>query len=602
MLPRLGPRPRYMLPVYGALLLTAWVVLQPASRAPWELYPGNLRSPDAAYALNNHWFVHSHGLLASSNSRMLAYPVGEDRFVTSGFPLDALASWPLVSALGWPTGFTIFIVLVFWAAGAAMAWLAGRWWRSAWAAVVAGVAYQTSGVLLVEVSRGRFHNVLGAVFVPLALGLLARALMRQSQRDALLAGVAAGLATLAYWFLGLYLGLGLLALVLLATLERRFPWRVYLSALTGLVLVVGIPLVYLGHTVAEAPGFDIDKWDMILTGQTEQALVRWVATTNALFAKDAPAGLLALRPLLWLLVALGLWRCRLRRWFAPAIWVSVGLALAMGPWVALPGGLLLPGLQLGLMDSPVLNRMWWPYRALLLAAPAVALLAGGGAARLQRLVPRLQEMVAALFARLRKMEIKHGIYRRWIPRAVPHLGYLLVALLLGEAFLLHPRLPLVYTPAWPSVAATVLAKGKGPVLVLPLGKTPLRQDTTMYADQLVHRRPLVNSPTFPHVSLATLRMRRSPTWAALDFLGLCEVNPVTRGHHKDLRAAMAGLHGVGVASVHVEMALVQAWADRALYLRCIERMLGSTYNKVGPFRVYPVTVKETTKKKMAARR
>jgi len=145
-----------------------------------------------------------------------------------------------------------------------------------------------------------------------------------------------------------------------------------------------------------------------------------------------------------------------------------------------------------------------------------------------------------LFARLREMEIEHSIYRRLIPRALPHFGYLLVALLLGEAFLMHPRLPLVYTPAWPSAAATVLAKGKGPALVVPLGKTPLRQDTTMYVDQIVHRRPLINSPTFPHVSLATLRMRRSPTWAALDYLGLCEVNPGTKGLHGDLLAKKMG--------------------------------------------------------------
>jgi len=589
-----------MLPVYGALLLTAWIVLMPASLKPWEHFPGDVQSPDAAYALNNHWFVRSHGLLASSNSRMLAFPVGQDRFVTSGFPLDAVAAWPLVSVLGWPAGLTVFLVLAFWAAGAAMAWLAGRWWRSAWAAVVAGVAYQTSGVLLLETSHGRFHNVLGAVFVPLALGLLARALVRRSQRDALLAGLAAGMATLAYWFLGLYVALGLLVLVLLALYERSFPWRVYLAAAMGLLLVVGIPVLYAAYTTAEAPGFDIEKWDLILVGQAEQALVRWVANANGLFSSSAPAGLLVLRPLLALLVVLGLWRSRLRRWMAPAAWAVLGLALAMGPWVALPGGLLLPGPLLGLMDSPALSRMWWPYRALLLAAPAVALLAGGGAARLHCLLPGMHGLAEALFARLRQMEVKHSIHRRWIPRALPHLGYLLAALLLLEAFVAQPLLPMVFTPARPSRAAKALAKGTGPALVAPFGNTPMRTDTTMYSDQLFHRRPLINSPTFPHVSLVTTRMRRSPTWPALDFLGLCEVNPRAKGHRKNLRLAMAGLHQVGLKAVHVEMPVVSAWAKKEQYLRCIERLLGSTYDKAGPFRVYPVKVKGTGDDKVAS--
>ena len=587
-LPRLGPPPRLMLPVYGALLLSAWLVLQPASRSPWDMVPCDLKQPDASYAVNTHWFVHSHGLLASSNSRTLAFPVGEDRFVSGGFPLDVLAAWPLIAALGWPAGFTVFLVLVFWAAGASMAWLAGRWWRSAWGAVVAGVAYQTSGVLLVEVSRGSFPTLLGAVFLPLALGLLARAVLRRSLRDALLAGLAAGMATLAYWYLGFYLGLGMLTLVGLALAERRFPWRIYLMALAGLALLVGLPLVYVGAALAEAPGYDIGTWDMILVGQSEKSLASWVADQNALFSRGSPAGLVAVRPALALLVLLGLWRRRRRRWIAPAIWVITGLALAMGPWASLPGGLLLPGPLLGLMDTPLLRRMWWPYRALLLAAPAVALLAGGGAARLQRLLPRLQELAQALFSRLREMEVQHDLQRRWIPRLLPHLGHGLAALVLAEAFIAQPRLPLVSSAGQPSPAANTLARGKGPALVVPFGNTPMRADTSMFTDQIYHRRPLLNSPTFPHASLSTSRMRGSPTWAALDYLGLCEVNPKAQKHHRDLQRAMASLHLVGLAAVHVQMPAVKAWPGRKEYLACIQRMLGSDYKEAGPFRVYAV--------------
>jgi hypothetical protein len=283
---------------------------------------------------------------------------------------------------------------------------------------------------------------------------------------------------------------------------------------------------------------------------------------------------------------------------APALWIALGLLLALGPWVKLPGGLLLPGPQLGLMDAAVLRRMWWPYRALLLAAPAVALLAAGGAARLHRGLPWLQGLAARVFARLQEMEVSHAVYRRWIPRALPHLGYLLAALLLVEAFVAQPKLPLVSMPFVMSDAARALARGKGPALVLPFGRTPMRKDTTMYVDQIHHRRPLLNSPTFPHASLVTVRMRRSPTWAALDYLGLCEVNPNAKGHKKDFDRAMAGLRQVGLTAVHVQMIAVQAAKTREPYLRCIERMLGSSYTTAGPYRVYPVA---GGKKKLATR-
>lgn len=586
-LPRLGPRPPGMWPVHCALLLSAWLLLWPASRTPWERLPGDQLSPDASHALNNHWVVRARGLLGATNNRMTAYPVGQDRVVSAGFPLDVLASWPLVSTLGWPTGFSLYLVLLLWGSGVSMAWLAGRWWRSAWAAAVAGVAYQSSGVLLLECSRGCYNNLAGAVFVPLGLGLLARAVIQRRQRDALLAGAAAGLAALCYWFLGFYLVLGMVVLGLLALVERRFPWRVYLAALVGLALVVGLPLIYAAVTLAEVPGHDIGKWDMILVGSTERSLVRWIAETNTLVA-PGQSGLRAIRPLLWLCALLGLWGCRSRRWAAPAIWILLGLALAMGPWIALPGGLLLPGPLLGLMDAPLLRRLWWPYRALLLAAPALALLAGGGAARLQRALPRIQQLARALFAKLEQMEVQHAVQRRWTMRLLPHAGILLAALLLAEAFLTHPLLPLPHAAAVAPATARELARGEGPVLELPFGNTPMRRDTTMFAEQRFHGRPLINSPIFPHASLATKRLRSSPTWTALDYLGLCEVNPRAEGHRKNLKGAIAGLDRVGLKQVHVKIAVVQAWAGRRTYLSCIEKMLGSKYVTSGPYRVYPV--------------
>ena len=193
-LPRLGPLPKRMWIVWLLLGLSAWIVLLPASAAPWSWVPAAQASPDEAHAMNLHWLVHQQGVFAASHSRLLYYPTGMNWLAACGIPLDALASWPLLALAGWPAGFTLFLVLLIWGAGAAMAWLAGCWWRSAGAGLVAGVAYQCSGILLWEVAGGRTANLLGAIFIPLALGLLARGLLANRWQDGLLAGVMTGLA------------------------------------------------------------------------------------------------------------------------------------------------------------------------------------------------------------------------------------------------------------------------------------------------------------------------------------------------------------------------------------------------------------------------
>ena len=197
-LPRLGPAPGHRLAVAAGLLLSAWVVVLPASAAPWRLLPGDPGHTDIGATVSYHWLVHTTGLLGAMHSRLLGFPLIFDRTVLNGFPLDVLVSWPLLKLFGWPAGYTFFFVLEFWLLGLSMAWLAGRWWRSPLAALVAGVAIQTSGAFTAEIIEGRTAQTFGAIFLAPSLGLYARALLTGRHRDAALAGLAVGLAMLTY--------------------------------------------------------------------------------------------------------------------------------------------------------------------------------------------------------------------------------------------------------------------------------------------------------------------------------------------------------------------------------------------------------------------
>ena len=381
-MPRLGPPPPGTWRVYLGLSLFAWALLLPASAMPWRWLPTGAGWENGAHAINLHWLVHQWGLLEVSHSRMLYYPSGVDWLTSCGFPLDALISWPLVWLLGWPAGFTLFLVLMLWAAGASMAWLAARWWRSAPAALVAGVAYQCSGALLWELASGRPSSVFGAVLLPLALGLLARGMLTHRWRDGLLAGAVAGLAVIPYWFSGIWLALGFMVLALLALLERRLPWKTCLAGGLGAVLVAGLPAAYAWINLDLIPGVAMGASDQVYHQGEVLTLLGWIQAHNGLFSPGAVHGVRLLAPLIIGLVLLAVVGHRVRRWAAPLLWIAVGGVIALGPWLQLRGGPAVPGPFLAWLDLPLLQRFWWPQRALLLAAPAVALLAGGGALRL----------------------------------------------------------------------------------------------------------------------------------------------------------------------------------------------------------------------------
>lgn len=561
-LPRLGsPGPGgWWVPI--VLAFTAGIVLWPASIAPWDLYAGG--TPDLPGNVAHHWMVQTRGLQAATHNRMQMYPCSIDFVVLLGFPLDVYTAWPFVALFGRSAGFTIWQVTSLWAAGCAMWWLASRWWRSHPAGLVAGVAFQCAPVITWGMDEGRFMEVVGAAFIPLSLGLLARGLVRGRPVDTLASGACMGFAALAYWFYGFFVALALGVLLLLALVERRPVLRPAILVLVGTALVAGLPLGYTVLGASILPAIDVSSGsDIRIGGQLMR--VADVIELRSLTFSSMIHGHFRPGPLAMGLALLGTIGMRARRWVAPLCWITLACWLATGLWIKLPGGLPLPGPFHFFDHLPMLNRYWWPNRILYIASPALALLVAGGAVRFPR------------------------------PARAPVVAALLAALLLAEAFVIQRQLPVVTSSNRTTAVARVLAEREGPLLLLPIPSGELRRNMASLLDQPVHGRPMVSSMMPPTEAMAPSPYQRLFARPGLSHLVVCEMDP-----KMDLRVtreeAWQDLRDIGLREVYVEEgAMVGQHEQEPLdpasvraYLSCIEQLLGSEYEVRGPLRIYPV--------------
>ena len=146
-------------------------------------------------------------------------------------------------------------------------------------------------------------------------------------------------------------------------------------------------------------------------------------------------------------------------------------------------------------------------------------------------------------------------------------------LLVGEAFLMIPGLPLATTWGAESPKTQQLAKGVGPVLILPMGTNGDQPDARMMIDQIHHGRPLVNGP-MPYTSSTAppeyLTNVQSPALAALV---ACEAG--TTPSPSEARETWPSLQAWGVNSVFLDSSLANRMrtnSDR--YTQCIAEVLG----------------------------
>ena len=584
--PLLGVRPRGMGVVAFLLFATAAALLFPASLAPWSLLPGSPEVADQARSANYHWLIYREGLAGAASSDLLLYPVRVNWLTKLGFPVDAIFSYPFTLLLGWPTGYTLFTLAALWLAGLSMGWLAGRWWRSSAAALIAGVVLQCSCLICWELNGGRVAQVFGLIFIPLALGYFCLAVSGQRMRYALLAGAACGAAMLSYWFFGFFLAVALAIILLTAIIEGRFVFMPCLVFALGVLFVAGVPAWYALEYLDKVPGIHLGAWNTFSHLGLEMPLAKWISRENPLLQSQDPMGVQKVHVAVSILLVLGVIGVRARRWVAPVFWAAFGLVLALGPWVPLPGGTYLPGPYLALLNVPILGRLWWPYQMLFLVTPAVALLAGGGGARMERFLARGRSMQAPE---------QEGTPPLWVPRwssqLTPLVGPLAAGAVLVEAFLSVPALPLAAASSRPSSKASFLARSEEPLFLLPFRKGSKQLDASRLADQIHHGRSLVNGGAFPLDTVAPVEYRLSPIWPVVDFLARCELDGTVTYNGPEV--ALRRLEEVGLTQITLDLAALEGIPDetKESYFACIESILGTKHTDEAGFRLYPVSGK-----------
>ncbi|MCK6503170.1 hypothetical protein L6R53_07205 [Myxococcota bacterium] len=446
-----------------------------------------------------------------THTDLLYWPWGRDLHVQTGTNvLDALLAVPLRRLLGPVPGTN-----TTWLLGLLSTWLAARALvrrvtREPLAVEVAAVLLALGPPVLFELGEGRPTQ---AILLLPVLCLLA--LFETARRPGLWAPVAAGVTLAAtgyqYWFSAVFVGLAALSAGLVATARaapgQRLPTlgRHALAALVAALLVLPTALPMLrGVTGGQVPGLlDVDAWTWAHQPPRTaegQAIGTWswqpLAGRTGMLLLHPQGGVAwspyvrLVPPLLLALVAAGL-ACarRPRAWLFAALLplavVAVGPTLVVGAW-SLPN----PPMYLAMEALPFLRRLWWPARALLVAAVPASL------------------ALALLLARARAAGP--------LPGRLAAVG--LVALHLGAA----ARDDLLPVPTWdatPPAGQRCLAQGPaGAVVELPWGGSQRG-----LAWQSAHGRPLLGGLAEGNRSLVPPETRQliadDPLLQRLAFLG-----------------------------------------------------------------------------------
>jgi hypothetical protein len=543
-------------------MVVAAIICAPALAHPTLALPGKAGLADLPGTVNFHWLVQERGLLEAAHSRLLMYPASIDRIVLDGFPLDALFSWPFLEIFGWPAGFTVFVFACFTAIGLSTAWLAKSWWGSSTAAVIAGVVAQCNPYLIREVADGRATQLFGAIFLPLCLGFLLKSIAHERTRDGLIAGLFLGLGALSYWYYGVFFSI--CAGLLFVTAGWENPRKLMLMApfALGTLFVCGGPALYTAAASQSMPGVNMAWTDEVVHGSSSMML------SQLIDLRDLGSTIQTDRVMTAQLVIFGLsllacFRSPLRRWAVPSIMLGCAIALAAGPNIMLFYGPDVPGPFHIFNMTGVLRRMWWPDRALVMAVPAIALLAAGGATWV------------------------HNRYLKsrgpwWMSCSV------ITILVLVEAFITIPGLPMPTTWGANTDRARLLAQDTGPVLILPLGSGLDEPDARMLVDQIHHGRPLVNGPMPPSSSTAPLSYTRFTETPGLRHLSACETDSNTAAPtNRD--EAFRHLRAYGIDTVYLDVELAdKVSAGGQAYRACIESLLNTAQYSSGSLWVYAV--------------
>lgn len=295
------------------------------------------------------------------------FPIGYPVHLLLPNVLDHALGWPLAKLLPFPLSDNLWWFAVLVANGLAGHWLGFRVGGDHARGALAGVAWLCSDWLLREANLHHAPQAL-ALFAPLCLAHALPALRGGSRRDAILGGVFLGLASIAYWYFGLFLGVALIVQL------RRGTWQRALEG-AGAALVIAAPfLVWTLWNAADMPLADpaVRPAPLQVPGDVSALpeSLRFVAQHGV-----DPLGIFRGEPLdrsnrvpLVLLgaAAFGLW---VRREWRLAVLAGLGAVLILGPFLKIGEDLVLlggdpvslPFRWLGAVH-PFLERLHWPER------------------------------------------------------------------------------------------------------------------------------------------------------------------------------------------------------------------------------------------------
>jgi len=422
-----------------------------------------------------YWFIDRCARLgeAPGFTDLMFHPLGKDIFAHTGANfVDAVASIPFQRALGFPDYQPWFVAAVLAGNGLSF-WPLAREviGRDRPGSILATLLYTVNPFVLFECMAGRITQATlwflpGALWGALRIGLPGRA----GALAAVATGACVALQAWTYWFFGWFLALGLAWLLVVRLLRPEGRPRAAVLAGHAAAALVCFALVSPAFSAmrgaaaaGEVPGLQeaSGSWLALPTG----AAGNLASTLHGLILMERH-GQPMLSTWTWAAVALiGLAAGPQRlRWTGMALLVAI---FAVGPAWPRPGAppLPMPHYLLAYHGLPFVDRLWFPYRLVAMAFPALALGAGLALERVRG--PRAQVALAAGLLGLALAEQHHNL--AW---------------------------PLVHRPLAPPRVYTELAARGGGLIELPIGLARVS-----IAFQPVHGQPVFggmaeNAPMF----------------------------------------------------------------------------------------------------------
>ena len=426
---------------------------------------------DGIDVFGTFWFYGwvSHCLEAGVNpafTEWMFHPYGKDIFAhTGGNLVDAVASIPFQWAFGTPGYQPPFIVAVL----LSNAWAFRRLLRGqgveGWACWAAASLWMLNPFVVFEILTGRITQAF-LVFFPLAIHHFLQ-LSRGRRRDAVLAGIYTAAQAWTYWFMGLFMATAFAGIAVTQWRSGDRSLRFWCSRWTLAAAACGalvLPAVW--SMAAAVSGGDVpgmgsaDGW----SGWIDALFGGKIPHLHGLLLNEAN-GVHIIGYLSWGALCLGaVLHPRTRGVWGAMLAVSVAFAIGpvftYGPIADVP----MPHYLFGLHMIPFVERLWFPYRWVVVAMLGASMAAGLLLAQL----PKRWSAVSAVVA------VGLGV----LPQVRAGL------------------LPLTVQPWTMSALYAEMAERKGGLLELPL---MVPRESLMY--QPIHRQVLFggmgeNAPVF----------------------------------------------------------------------------------------------------------